>query len=48
VDVFDPNIFNVGFQITEMTPGDYDIFVKMFSTYGSQGLSQQNNSDYLR
>ena len=30
VDAFDPNMFNVGFQIMEMTPGDYDIFVKMF------------------
>jgi hypothetical protein len=46
-DAFDPNMFNVGFQIIEMTPGDYDIFVKMFSTYGVQGLSQQDNSDYL-
>ena len=47
VDAFDPNLYNVGFQIIEMTPGDYDIFVKMFSTYGVQGSSQQNNSDYL-
>jgi hypothetical protein len=37
VDAFDPNLYNVGFQITEMTPGDYEIFVKMFSTYGVQG-----------
>ena len=43
VDAFDPNLYNVGFQIIEMTPGDYDIFVKMFSTYGVQGSSQQNN-----
>jgi hypothetical protein len=43
VDSFDPNLFNVGFQIVTMSPGDYDIFVKMFSTYGVQGL----NSDYL-
>jgi hypothetical protein len=40
-------LFNVGFEIIKMTPGDYDIFVKMFSTYGVQRLSQQNNSDYL-
>ncbi len=33
VDPFDPNLYNIGFQITEMTPSDYDIFVKMFSTY---------------
>jgi hypothetical protein len=43
VDSFDPNLYNVGFQIVNMSPGDYDIFVKMFSTYGVQGL----NSDYL-
>jgi hypothetical protein len=47
LDAYDPNMYNVGFQIIEMTPGDYDIFVKMFSTYGVQGLSRQNNSDYL-
>jgi hypothetical protein len=35
VDTFDPNIYNVGFQIADMTPGDYDIFVKMFSAYGA-------------
>jgi hypothetical protein len=47
VDSIDPNLYNVGFQIIAMTPGDYDIFVKMFSTYGVQSLSQKNNSDYL-
>jgi len=45
-DAFDPNIFNVGFQITDMTPGDYDVFTKMFSTYGVKGYSQQSNSNY--
>jgi hypothetical protein len=34
VDAFDPNIYNVGFQITDMTPVDYDVFSKMFDTYG--------------
>ncbi len=38
VDAFDPNIYNVGFQIVDMSSVDYDIFVKMFSTYGVQGL----------
>jgi hypothetical protein len=46
VDAYDPNLFNVGFQIIQMTPSDYDIFVKTFSTYGVQRLSQQNNSDH--
>ena len=36
MDAFDPNLFNVGFQVIDMTPSDYDIFVKMFSTYGVQ------------
>jgi len=39
VDAFDPNIFNVGFQITDMAPSDYDVFTKMFSTYGVQSYS---------
>jgi len=34
LDQFDPNIYNVGFQIVSMTPSDYDIFLKMFNTYG--------------
>jgi hypothetical protein len=34
VDPFDPNLYNVGFHITEMLPGDFDIFIKMFTTYG--------------
>jgi hypothetical protein len=40
IDVFDPNLYNVGFQIIEMNPGDYDVFVKMFSTYGVKGYQQ--------
>jgi hypothetical protein len=47
VDAFDPNLYNVGFQIVEMNSGDYDIFVKMFSTYGVQNYTKQNNSDYV-
>ncbi len=43
VDAFDPNLYNVGFQIIDMTPADYDIFVKMFSTYGVQGYSRQDH-----
>ena len=36
VDSIDPNLYNVGFQIVTMSPGDYEIFLKMFSTYGVQ------------
>jgi len=34
VDSIDPNLYNVGFEIVTMSPGDYEIFLKMFSTYG--------------
>jgi hypothetical protein len=47
VDGYDPNIYNVGFQITSMTPVDHDVFAKMFSTYGVQKPSQDENSGYL-
>ncbi len=40
-DQFDPNMYNVGFKIVDMTPGDHDIFLKMFNMYGSQNSSQK-------
>lgn len=43
-DALDPNIYNVGFQILEMTPADHDIFARMFSTYGVQKDSRQGGS----
>lgn len=47
-DRFDPTSYNAGFQILEMTPGDMDIFLRMFERYGSQSRSQKNsNLDYL-
>jgi hypothetical protein len=33
-DPFDPGTYNIGFKITEMSPGDFNIFLKMFNTYG--------------
>lgn len=36
VDSIDPNLYNIGFEIATMSPGDYEIFLKMFSTYGVQ------------
>lgn len=33
-DPLDPGTYNVGFKITEMSPADFDIFLKMFNTYG--------------
>lgn len=47
-DPIDPTSFNVGFQITNMTPSDFDIFARMFEKYGSQGnRSQKSSDDYL-
>ena len=47
-DPYDPTIYNVGFQILEMTPADYDIFVTMFNTYGvQQKIHHKTNSEYI-
>ena len=47
-DPYDPTIYNVGIQLLDMTPADYDIFVKMFNSYGEQKKSHhKTNSDYI-
>jgi len=47
-DMYDPTIYNIGFQLVDMTPGDYDIFVKMFNEYGVKKQSHhKSNSDYI-
>ncbi|MBI3165320.1 MAG: PilZ domain-containing protein [Anaerolineales bacterium] len=47
-DPYDPTIYNVGIQLLDMTPADYDIFVKMFNSYGEQKQSHhKTNSDYI-
>jgi hypothetical protein len=47
-DMYDPTIYNVGFQLIDMTPADYDIFVKMFNAYGAQQTAHhKSNSDYI-
>lgn len=47
-DPIDPTLFNAGFQITNMTPGDFEIFSRMFEKYGSAGSeSQKRSDDYL-
>jgi hypothetical protein len=46
-DRFDPTSFNVGFQITEMTPTDMEIFVRMFEVYGTKAVAQRSTHDYL-
>jgi hypothetical protein len=47
-DPYDPTIYNVGFQIVNMTPADFDIFVKMFNTYGVQKKTHhKKNTEYI-
>ncbi len=47
-DPLDPTAFNVGFQITNMAPSDFEIFSRMFEKYGSEGVnSQKRSDDYL-
>ena len=47
-DAIDPTSFNVGFQITNMAPSDFEIFSRMFEKYGSQSnLQKKSSNDYL-
>jgi len=47
-DPIDPTSFNVGFQITNMAPSDFEIFSRMFERYGSQNsLQKKSGNDYL-
>jgi len=47
-DAIDPTSYNVGFQITNMAPSDFEIFSRMFERYGSQsGQKNKSGNDYL-
>ncbi|MBL8062832.1 MAG: PilZ domain-containing protein [Anaerolineales bacterium] len=47
-DPYDPTIYNVGFQLLDMTPADYDVFVTMFNSYGVQNQAHhKSNTDYI-
>jgi hypothetical protein len=47
-DTYDPTIYNVGFHIVEMSPSDYDVFIKMFNAYGAErDAHHRNDSDYI-
>ncbi len=46
IDPLDPLSFNVGFQITNMAPSDFEIFSRMFEKYGSN-QQQRSSTDYL-
>lgn len=46
-DNIDPTLFDVGFQIVNMTPGDFEIFRRMFEKYGSDKSNANTSTDYL-
>jgi hypothetical protein len=46
-DRLDPGLFDVGFQIVNMTPSDFEIFSRMFEKYGSQSSNRDSTADYL-
>ena len=45
-DLFDPNMYNVGFKIMDMAPADHDIFLKMYNIYGAKDSSQRSSSSF--
>lgn len=47
-DPYDPTVYNVGFQLVNMSPADFDTFVKMFNAYGEQKQTHhKTNTDYI-
>lgn len=45
-DPVDPMSYNVGFQITNMAPSDFEIFSRLFEKYGTNTF-RKSNADYL-
>jgi PilZ domain-containing protein len=46
-DQIDPTSYNIGFQIVDMTPGDFEIFTRLFEKYGSQNNRSKSGMDHL-
>jgi len=49
-DHIDPNTYNIGFEIMNMSPSDMLIFQRMFDKYGSQSSSWnkgKSSDDYM-
>ncbi len=44
-DYVDPNTFNVGFEIINISPSDMLIFQRMFEKYGSESTTRKKGSD---
>ena len=41
IDPLDPFLFNVGFQLVKIAPGDIEIFNRMIETYGKSRSGQR-------
>ncbi len=46
-DKIDPTLFDAGFEIVDMIPGDAEIFRLIFERYGSLEDVRENRADYL-
>lgn len=46
-DRIDPTLYDVGFQIVDMTPEDGQLFGLIFDKYGSPGPLPDSTADYL-
>ena len=46
-DRYDPNSFNIGFQIVAIHPSNRDIFIRLFEKYGTQQKDNKFNSNPL-
>lgn len=43
-DAYDVSMYNIGFQLINISQTDYDIFLKMFNVYGVPKDTNQNNA----
>jgi hypothetical protein len=46
-DRIDASLFDAGFEVIDMTPGDTEIFKMLFERYGSREGLHEGNADYL-
>ncbi len=42
-DEYDVSLYDIGFQLVNISQTDYDVFMKMFNMYGAQKNSSQEN-----
>ncbi|MBK7452951.1 MAG: PilZ domain-containing protein [Anaerolineales bacterium] len=48
MDYLDPSTYQVGFNITNMPPSDYEVFLKMFDVYGTKSTARRrSNLEYI-